>query len=57
MSRKVTVKLDVMVKMDVDEGVEIQDIVNELEYDFSDTTTKATVTDNEILDFEVVDSK
>ena len=57
MSRKVTVKLEVMAKMTIDEGVNVFDIVNEMDYNFTDTTTQATIEDTEILDFEVVDSK
>ena len=57
MSRKVTVKLEVMAKMTIDEGDNVFDIVNEMDYNFTDTTTQATIEDTEILDFEVVDSK
>jgi hypothetical protein len=57
MDRMVTVKLQVELKIRADEGVEIGDIVNEMDYNFSDTTTKATIEDTEILDYEVTDSK
>ena len=57
MSRKVKVKLEKMLSMTVDEGVEISEIIDELEYDFYDTTTKATIEDTEITDHEVIDSK
>jgi len=57
MSRKVTLKLDVMIKMIVDDNVDIHTVVNDMEYEFTDTTTQATIEDTEILDFEVVDSK
>ena len=55
--RTVTVKVEVKLTMKVDEGIEISEIINEMEYDFSDTTTKATIEDAEITDFEVVDSR
>jgi hypothetical protein len=55
--RKVTVKLEMHVVMLVDEGVEISDVVNELDYDINDTTTTADILDTEIIGYEVVDSK
>ena len=57
MSRKVTVNVTVKLTMIVDEGVEIGEVVNELEYNFADTTTQATVEDTEIVDYEAVDSR
>ena len=55
--RKVTVKLEMRLVMLVDEGVEISEVVNELDYQVNDTTTAANVLDTEITDYEVVDSK
>lgn len=55
--RKVTLKLQMRVVMSVDEGVEIADIVNELDYQLSDTTTAADILDTEIIDYEIEDSK
>ena len=55
--RKVTVKLEMHVVMAVDEGVEISDVVNELDYTVNDTTTAADILDSEITGYEVVDSK
>ena len=55
--RKVTVKLEMRLMMSVNEGIEISDIVNELDYQINDTTTAADILDTEITDFEVVDSK
>jgi len=55
--RKVTVKLEMNVVMSVDEGVEVSEVVNELDYNVNDTTTAADILDTEITDFEVVDSK
>ena len=55
--RKVLVKLEVKLYMTVDEGIEISEIINELDYDFSDTTTKADITDMTIENYEVIDSK
>lgn len=55
--RKVTVELEMCVVMTVDEGVEISDIVNELDYQINDTTSTADILDTEITDYEVIDSK
>jgi hypothetical protein len=55
--RKVTVKLEMKVVMLVDEGVEISEVVNELDYKVNDTTTVADILDTEISDYEVIDSK
>jgi len=55
--RKVTVKLEMNVVMSVDEGVEISEVINELDYQVNDTTTHADILDTEITNFEVEDSK
>ena len=55
--RKVTVQLEMRIVMSVDEGVEISDVINELDYQVNDTTTSADILDTEITDYEVVDSK
>lgn len=55
--RKVTVKLEMRLVMLVNEGVEISDVVNELDYQVKDTTTAADILDTEITGYEVVDSK
>ena len=57
MSRKVYVELKVRLIVNVDEGVEIGDVIDELEYNFSDTTGSAEVEDMTISDYEVTDSK
>jgi len=55
--RKVIIKLEMNVVMFVDEGIEISEVVNELDYEVKDTTTAADVLDTEITGYEVVDSK
>jgi len=54
--RKVTVKLEMRVVMSIDEGIEISEVVNELDYLVNDKTTAADILDTEITDYEVVDS-
>ncbi len=55
--RTVTVKLDVKQIIRADDDVEITKVINELDYHFIDTTTKADIEDTSIEDFEVVDSR
>jgi len=55
--RTVTVKIEAKLTLKVDEGVEVSEIIDEMEYSFVDTTTRATIEDAEITDFEVVDSR
>jgi len=55
--RKITIKLEMQVVMRVNEGVEISDVVNELNYDVRDTTTAADILNTEITNYEVIDSK
>ena len=55
--RKVYVELKVKLVITVDKGVDVDKVINELDYDFSDTTTQATVEDTVITDYEIVDSK
>jgi len=54
--RKVTIKLEMRIVMSVDEGVEISEVVDELDYQVNDTTTAADILDTEITGYEVVDS-
>ena len=55
--RKVTAKLEMRLVMFVDEGVEVSEVINELDYEVKDTTTAADILDTEITGYEVVDSK
>jgi hypothetical protein len=54
-----TVYIEVKVKIiaNMDEGLEVGDFVQELDYIFKDNTGRADVMDTEILDYEVTDSK
>jgi len=57
MYRTVTVEVKVKLLMKVDEGVEIGDIISEMDYDFTDTTGSASIEDTYIIDHEVMDSR
>lgn len=54
--RKPTIKLEMRVVMSADDGIEISEVINELDYQVKDTTAAADILDTEITDYEVVDS-
>ena len=56
-NRKVYLEMKVRLVVRVDEGTEVSNVVDEMEYDFQDTTGAATVEDTEILGYEITDSK
>lgn len=55
--RKVYVDLKVRLVIQIDEGIQLEEVIDELDYNFVDTTTQADVIDTEIKDWEVTDSK
>ena len=55
--KKVFVELKVRLVINQNEDVETSEILDELEYDFTDTTGKADIVDTTIEDYEVVDIK
>jgi len=55
--RTVNVTLTVKVVIKADDDVSVNKVINELTYEFADTTTQATVEDTEIIDFEITDSR
>ena len=55
--RKAYVEVKVKLIIRADEGEEISHILDEMDYNFSDTTGNATIEDTEILDYEIKDSK
>jgi hypothetical protein len=56
--RKVFVNVTVKLEIDMDEGVEVSDVINEMDYDFNMwERTDCDITNTEITDFEVIDSK
>jgi hypothetical protein len=57
MSRKVYVEVKVKLIMNVDEGMEISEVIDEMSYGFTDNTGAADIEDTEILGYEVTDSK
>lgn len=58
MSRKVELLLQVKLVVEVDEGVPMRHVVEELDYEFTNPAAGPfTIVDTEIKDFEVIDSK
>lgn len=55
-SRKVTVNITCKVILDVDEGLEIGDIINDMEYGFV-PQEGASLVDEELVGFNVTDSR
>lgn len=55
--KKITANLTVKILLHVNEDADVEHVVNELDYNFSDTTTKADVIDVEITDMEIEDSR
>lgn len=55
--RKVFVEVKVKLVINMDDGVEVQQVIDEMDCNFNDTTTLADIEDTEILSHEVIDSK
>jgi hypothetical protein len=51
----ITVKVGLLVR--VDEGVEVSNVMDEMDYDFTSTDDRADIEDMEILDYEITNSK
>jgi hypothetical protein len=57
MTRKVFVQVTVSVVINMDEGIEVSEVLNDMDYNFKSNTNGADVVDTELSDFEVYDSK
>lgn len=55
--RNVIVELKIKLLIKMDDESQLDDIINELDYSFTDTTENANVQDTEIIDYELIDSK
>lgn len=55
--RKIHVKVEVDLLIKADEGVEVYDIIGDMDYRFSSQTTGAEIEDATILGHEVMDSR
>ncbi len=55
--RKVYVNVNVRLIVQLEDGIEINDVIQELDYDFKSNTDNAEIIDTEIVDHEITDSK
>jgi len=55
--RKVYVTVKARLIIEVEEGIEISEVINEMDYDFISETEGAEIVDTEITDHEVTNSK
>jgi hypothetical protein len=55
--RKVTVEVTVRLTIRADEGADISEILDEMEYDFTDTTETADIEGTELTNYNILDSK
>lgn len=55
--RKVEIEVKFKLTLNVNEGVEIQEIVNELDCEFYDKTGEADIYNIEMLEYDLIDSK
>ncbi len=55
--RKVLVKIEFNLLLIADEDQEISDFIDEMDYNFSDTTGNVDIIDETIEDYEILDSK
>lgn len=56
-TRKVTINLKVKLVLTVEEGVEISDVIDEMDYNFTPNDEHGDLVDSEIYYYGVVDSK
>jgi hypothetical protein len=52
---KVHLTVTVHLYMNVEDGINLNDVVNELDYNFADTTDMARIVDTHISDFNIVE--
>ena len=57
MARKVFVIVTTRLIMELEEGVEVSEVIQEMDYSFTSKTDGAEITDTEIREHEVTDSK
>ena len=55
--RKVIVEVTVKLVIEMNKGVEVSEVIQEMDYDFTSTVDGTEITDMEILEHEVTDSK
>lgn len=57
MARKVFVNLTVKVVIDAEEGIDINEVLSDMDYNFTSNTDNAEIVDTEIIEQIITDSK
>ena len=55
--RKVYCEVKARIIINADEGVDIEEVLAEMDYEFTSTTEGANIVDTEIQDWDITDSK
>lgn len=55
--RKVYIKVEVRLIVNMDDGIQVSDLIENMDYDMTSQTEGADITETEIRDYEVMDSK
>ena len=55
--RKVTIALEIRVQVYLEDGVDVTEAIDEMDYDINVNPEHGDVINTEIVDFEVIDSK
>ena len=55
--RKVYVNVKTRLIIEMDEGIEVAEVLDNMDYNFTSNNDEAEITDTEIKDYEVIDSK
>jgi len=54
MKKQVWVNITVKVKLKINESVEVDDIINEIDYDFETTSDDSKIIDTEMIDYDII---
>ena len=57
MARKIYATLNLKVIINVEEGIDVDNVISEMDYDFTSNTDGAEILDTEINGYEITDSK
>lgn len=55
--RRVVVEVKVKLIVDIDEGVSMDHVINNMDYNFIHDDHVSAIIDTEILDYDIIDSK
>ena len=55
--RKVYVNVKVRLIININEGVAVDDVINDMDYGFTFNGNEAEIIDTEVIDFDIIDSK